>query len=138
MKPKEDSEFKKDKEKEVGYPAAIRVKDQILDSRQAVIKAQRNYNLMESQSLESEKELAEFRASVLELYQRLRAKFKDTEKQKKDKGTGIFALDKAQKENTKLDFEKLYDYFQQLNDKIEELEITKFEMPVTDPSKAMA
>ena len=137
MKP-EDSEFKKDKEKEVGYPAAIRVKDQILDSRQAVIKALHNYNLMESKSLDTDKALAVFRASVLELYQRLRPKFKDTEKQKKGKGTGIFALDKVQKENTELDFKKLYDYFQQLNDKIEELEITKFEMPVTDPRKAMA
>lgn len=138
MKPKEDSEFKKDKEIEAGYPAAIRVKDQILDCREAVIKALYDYNLNKSSGFDTDKPLAKFRAAVFALYQRLRPKFKDGEKQNKEKGTGIFALDKAQKENTKLDFEKLFDYFQQLNDKIEELEITKFEMPKTDPTKAMA
>lgn len=136
MKP--DTEFKKDIEKEVGYPAAIRVKDQILDSRELCIKSKRKYNLYKSKELDTDKALAEFRVDVLELYQRLRPKFKDTEKQKKEKGTGIFALDDIEKKNSKLKFEELFDYFQQLNDKIEELEITKFEMPVIDEGKAMA
>jgi len=109
--------------KQRAYPSAIRVKETILNGRDAAIDAQvacvELLRKWHGREYYAERELGHFQSCIIKLYLLLRPKFP-----KKD---SIHELTKVIIENKKLDLKALNGYLNILIDKIEDLGITRIE-----------
>jgi hypothetical protein len=104
---------------EEAIPAAIRVKDKILDIRDNIADQIGTITFREHSGRKFKKEISEFRGSLAVLYQHLKMKFPKNHK--------IHGFDKALRERKDLTFAELYDYWDMMVEKIEKLKITKIE-----------
>ncbi len=113
--------FMKDKPKivEVAIPAAIRVKDKILDIRDTTADLIGTIVFRNAYKKDTEREVADLKGSIIVLYQHIKKKFPKNHK--------IHELDNIAKENKEVSFDNLYDYFDMIIQKLEDLKITKIE-----------
>lgn len=115
---------------EEAIPAAIKVKEEILNVRTEAIKTLADIVYRQRYKQDISKELSTFQANVAALYMLLREKFPATHK--------VRTLDGVITGNKDLGFKELYGHFCALNHKIEELKITKIEIKKIPEGESLA
>lgn len=109
--------FGKDQVKEEAIPAAIKVKEEMLNVRTSAISVLSDIVFRNRNKQLIDKEISKFQANVVTLYQLLRASFPANHKIRK--------LDDVIVKNESLELKELYAYFLILDDKLYALKITK-------------